>query len=269
MTATLDTSNRAPGYEDKPDHRVDFELTPRRVRVEFKGAMIADSLGAMIVLESGNIPVYYFPRKDVRLDLMSSTDQQSHCPFKGEASYRSVEVGGKIAKNAVWSYETPYQEFAPLKDYLAFSWREMDHWYEEDDEIFVHARNPYKRVDAIRSSRQVQIIVGGETVADSTNACFLFETGLPVRYYLPEADVRMDLLTSSETRSSCPYKGDAIYWSVNAGGSLHEDIVWGYPDPIPECPKIKNLMCFFNERIEDILVDGKSIPKVKTKWSSD
>ncbi|MDA0241194.1 MAG: DUF427 domain-containing protein, partial [Proteobacteria bacterium] len=205
----------------------------------------------------------------IRLDLTSPTDHHTHCPYKGEASYRNVEVGGKIAENGIWTYETPYREFAPLKDYIAFYWRKMDHWYEEDEEIFVHARNPYKRVDAIPSSRPVQIVVGGEIVAESKNACFLFETGLPVRYYLPPEDVKMDLLIPSETRSSCPYKGDAVYWSVKIGDDLHEDIVWGYPDPIPECPKIKGLMCFFNERIDDIIVDGKPIPKVKTKWSRD
>ncbi len=140
--------------------------------------------------------------------------------------------------------------------------------YEEEEEVFVHARDPYKRVDAIASSRHVEVSVGGVTVADSRRPILLFETMLPTRYYLPREDVRMDVLQSSDTKTRCPYKGIASYWSARVGDRLVLDIVWSYPDPIKENPKIKELMCFFNERV-DLTVDGELRPRPRTKWSTE
>jgi uncharacterized protein (DUF427 family) len=108
--------------------------------------------------------------------------------------------------------------------------------------------------------------VGGVLVAESRRPRLLFETGLPVRYYLPKLDVRLDLLVPSPTRTRCPYKGEAVYWSVQAGGELAEDIVWSYPAPIPEAPKIENLLAFYNEKT-DITVDGIVQERPATKWS--
>ena len=244
-----------------------MEISPRRVRVEFGGEVIADSLRTLLVRETKHVPVYYFPKPDVRMDLLSATGHATHCPFKGDASYWTIEAGGKTSENAVWGYEDPFVECAGLKDHVAFYWNRVDRWYEEDDEIFVHARDPYKRIDVVRSSRPVKVVLGGETVAESVNARFLFETGLPTRYYLPPGDVRTELLTPSDAASSCPYKGDAVYWTAAVGGRVFENIVWSYPEPIPEMPRIKGLMCFFNEKVDDILIDGVSIEKVETPWS--
>jgi uncharacterized protein (DUF427 family) len=144
----------------------------------------------------------------------------------------------------------------------------VDHWYEEDEEIFVHPRDPYKRVDAIASSRQVQVIVGGETIAETRRARFLFETRLPTRYYIPAEDVRIDLLVPSDKATACPYKGKARYWSVKVGDQVFPDLVWSYPDPIAECPKIKGLLAFFNEQVDEIRVDGVPVPRPLTKWST-
>ena len=140
-------------------------------------------------------------------------------------------------------------------------------WYEEDEEIFLHPRDPLKRIDTVASSREVSVIIGGETIAKSNGAYFLFETGLPTRYYLPQEDVRLDLLTPTATSTQCPYKGIAKYWSADIGGQTFEDIVWSYPDPVPECPKIKDLMCFYNENVDAILVDGEETEKPTNKWS--
>lgn len=244
-----------------------METSPRRVRVEFGGEVIADSLRTLLVRETKHVPVYYFPKPDVRMDLLSATGHATHCPFKGDASYWTIGAGGRTSENAVWGYEDPFVECARLEDHVAFYWNKVDRWYEEDDEIFVHARDPYKRVDVVRSSRPVKVILGGETVAESVNARFLFETGLPTRYYLPPGDVRRELLTPSDAASSCPYKGNAVYWTAAAGGRVFENIVWSYPEPIPEMPGIKGLMCFFNEKVDDILIDGVSIEKVETPWS--
>ena len=143
----------------------------------------------------------------------------------------------------------------------------MDAWYEEDEEVFVHVRDPYERIDVIDSSRPVAVVLGGETVAETRRARFLFETGLPTRYYIPRKDVRTELLEASTKQTRCPYRGIASYHNVRVGDSLYEDIVWTYPDPIPECPKIKDYLCFFTEKVDAILVEGEPVPNVKTPWS--
>lgn len=258
----------APGFAKHPSYHVDIEPCPRRVRVEFNGQVIADSTHVRVLLESNHVPVYYFPQDDVRQDLLVPSARTTFCPFKGEASYRSISVGDDEISDAVWCYETPFDEASPIKNYLAFYWNKIDHWYEEDEEIFVHPRDPHKRVDGIKSSRPVKVVLGGEIIAQSTAAVFLFETGMPTRYYLPIEDVHMEWLEKSETTSRCPYKGEAVYWSAQLGGKNYEDIVWSYPEPVAECPKIKNYLCFFNENVDDIFVDGVAVEKVETKWST-
>ncbi len=265
--AEIKTSGPGPGFAKNPDHYVRVEPSPRRVRAVIGGETIADSTRMSLLHEANHLPVYYFPLEDVRLDLMAKTDTSTHCPYKGDASYRSLTLGGRNVDDILWSYETPFDEVPELAGLAAFYWRKVDRWYEEDEEIFVHARDPYKRIDAIPSSRKVRVVLGGETVAQTTKAHFLFETRLPVRYYIPREDVRMDLLAPTDSATRCPYKGEAVYWSAAIGGRSHEDIVWSYPDPIPECPKIRDLMCFYNENVDAIFVDGVEVGKPKTKWS--
>lgn len=248
------------------DQRVEWEPSPRWVRVKFGGEIIADSKRVMMLRETGHRPVYYFPREDVRMDLLTATERTTHCPLKGDAAYWTVKVGDKVAENAVWSYPDPIPEQTGLKGYLAFYWHKMDAWYEEEEEVFVHPRNPYKRVDTLPSSRHIRVVIEGETIADTRRPHLLFETALPTRYYIPKEDVRMELLEPTETHTRCPYKGIASYWSVNVGGKVFEDIVWSYPDPIPECPKIKDLLCFFNEKV-DIYLDGELQERPPSPWS--
>jgi uncharacterized protein (DUF427 family) len=260
---------RESGFRSNPDYRVLFEPSPRRVRVAFNGVTIADSTNAHLLFETRHLPVYYFPLDNVRMDLLVPTAHRSFCPYKGTASYWTIRVGERISENAVWGYPDPYDEVASIRDFVAFYWDRVEHWYEEDEEIFVHPRDPYKRVDVVASSRPVKVILGGETIAETNRARFLFETRLPTRYYIPPEDVRMDLLVPSDTSTACPYKGRARYWSARIGGFLYPDIVWSYQEPIPECPKIKGLMCFFNERVDAILVDGKEVKRPLTKWSRE
>jgi uncharacterized protein (DUF427 family) len=262
-------NGRESGFKTNPDYKVMLEPSPRRVRVKFHGETIADSTNAHLLFETRHLPVYYFPRTDVRMDLLTATDHHTFCPYKGEASYWTIGVGNRVSENAVWGYPEPYDEVPQLSDFVAFYWDRVDHWYEEDEEIFVHARDPYKRVDVVSSSRHVQVILGGAIVADTRHARFLFETRLPTRYYIPADDVRMDLLVPTDKATACPYKGKARYWSAKIGDQVLEDIVWSYPDPIAECPKIKGLLCFFNEQVDDIKIDGVSMPRPITPWSKD
>jgi uncharacterized protein (DUF427 family) len=263
------TQAPAPGFEANPDYRIMFEKSPRRVRVAFNGETVADSTAAHLLFETRHLPIYYFPRADVRMELLRATEHHSYCPYKGTASYWSIAIGDRVSENAVWGYPAPFAEVAAIEDYVAFYWNRVDHWFEEDDEIFVHARDPYKRVDVVNSSRQIKVIVGGETVAETTRARFLYETRLPTRYYILPEDVRMDLLVPSEKVTACPYKGTARYYSVKIGDHVFADTVWSYPDPIAECPKIKGYLCFFSEHVDEILLDGVPIERPITPWSKD
>jgi len=241
----------------KPDHRVAFEKSPKRIRVVVADTTIADSFRPGLLFETGYRPVYYFPQQDVRMDLLERTEHRTPCPYKGDASYWAVKVGSRRIENAVWSYEQPLDEIAQIKGYLAFYWDKVDHWLEEDEEIFGHARDPYARVDVRPSSRAVQVIFNGEAVAQTRGAMFLFETGHPTRYYVPQEDVRMECLTRSDRSTVCPYKGTASYWSVQVGDRTAEDAVWGYLDPLPDCPRIAGYLCFYPEKMDRIEVEGE------------
>jgi uncharacterized protein (DUF427 family) len=144
----------------------------------------------------------------------------------------------------------------------------MDSWWEEDDEVFKHARDPYHRVDVLRSSRHVRVEIAGTVVAETDRPLLLVETGLPPRWYIPRGDVRFELLTPTPTRSTCPYKGVASYFTATIDGEAHDDVVWTYPAPWPECPKIEQAMCFFNEREAVTLsIDGEDVARPDTHWS--
>ena len=265
MTETLE-EKRMEIPDSFRAQRFRFEPSPRWVRAYFANVALADSKRVKLLHEPKYLPVYYFPVEDVRTDLLVPTDHRTHSPLKGEASYWTVQVGDRTAENAAWAYRNPPPDGPNIKDYMAFYWNAMDAWYEEDDEVFVHARDPYHRVDVLRSSRHVRVVVEGETVAETRRPSLLFETNLPARYYIPKQDVRQDLLEPSDKTTSCPYKGKASYWSVRVGDTIVKDLIWSYPFPIPECTKIEQLLCFFNERA-DIYVDGELQPKPRTPWS--
>jgi uncharacterized protein (DUF427 family) len=253
---------------DRPDlsQQIRVERWPRRVRAVIGDVVVADSTRVLLLLEKGHLPVYYFPADDVRTDVMEPTGKHTRCPYKGEASYWTVKAGDREVANAVWSYLDPLPERTDIKAYMAFYWDRVDSWWEEDDEVFVHPRDPYHRVDVLNSSRHVRVEVDGQTVAETRRPRLLFETYLPTRFYIPKLDVRMDLLEETDTVTSCPYKGQARYWKLRAPGGTTKDIAWSYPFPIPECPKIENLVAFFNERA-DIYVDGELQPRPKSPWS--
>jgi uncharacterized protein (DUF427 family) len=243
-----------------------FEDSPRRIRGVLAGQTVVDSARAKLLHEHGHLPLYYFPREDVRMDLLEPTDHHTRCPWKGEASYWSVRVGDTVAENAAWGYPDPLDDAPPLGDYVAFYWGRLDTWYEEDEEAIVHARDPYHRVDPIRSSRHVVIRLDGELLAESTRPVALFETGLPTRWYLPADDVREGILEASDKRTGCAYKGFASYWSVRVGDALEEDLVWTYREPRRGMEDIKDLVCFFNERV-DVEIDGVLEERPETQWS--
>jgi uncharacterized protein (DUF427 family) len=246
---------------------VRIERSPRWIRAFFGGKPIADSKNVLLVFEPRRLPVYYFPLTDVRMEVLRPTDYSvSASGASSERKRWTLEADGRSVPNAAWSFPEPDAAHKPLKDHIAFFWDKLDAWFEEDQEVFVHPRDPYKRVDVMASSRHVKIVLEREVIAETHRPHLLFETGLPTRYYIPQMDVRLEMLEKSDTSTQCPYKGRAVYWSIRAGGTLHADLVWSYPFPIPECPKIAQLMAFYNEKL-DIYVDGELQTRPQTMWS--
>ncbi len=243
-----------------------FEPSPKWVRVMLGGQIIADSRSACLLFPGGP-PCYYFPKEDVRLDLLEPTSHTEHSADLGEAAYWTVKVGETIAENAAWTYPEPVSDTFDLSGYIAFVWNKMDTWFEENEPVYTHPHDPYKRIDILQSTRQVVVVVGGETVAESRNPVLLFETGLPTRYYLPRLDVRLHLFIASDKVTSCAYKGKAEYYSVRVGDKIIPDIAWYYTYPTVEAAKIAGMVCFFNERVDGLYVDGVEQPKPKTAWS--
>lgn len=242
--------------------RVKVETSHRRVRVMLGGEYVADSIRPLLVWEVPYYPTYYFPEADVNMESFVDSGETKNSPSRGVATLYQVKAGGK--EGSAYGYAEPKIE--ELTGHSAFKWNSMDHWFEEDEEVYTHARDPYTRIDILPSSRRVRVELDGVTIADTTNASFLFETNLPTRYYLPKTDVRMELLTPTDLATECPYKGTARYWSVNIDGTEHENIVWGYDTPLPESQKVAGLVAFYNEKL-DIYVDEVLEEKPKTKSS--
>ncbi len=224
-----------------------WEPTDRWVRVIFNGVAVADSRRARLMIESPRELDYYFPLEDVQQELLLPSDHTETSGYRGVKRFWHLRVGDQTAENAVWSYD-PRDKRPDFTGYVAFKWRMMEHWYEEEEEVFLHPRNPYHRVDMIPSSRRVEVRVDGVLVASTTRPLLVFETGLPTRYYLPPEDVQAAYLTPSATHSYCPYKGRASYHHLVVNGERFEDAIWYYPDPIPESPRLRGKIAFWPEK---------------------
>jgi len=253
--------------QDLP-HTHEMVLCAKRVRAQIGTEIIADTTRAMLLRCIGSTPVYYFPKSDVRLDLLELNGLRLTVPGLGEALHGSLLADNKRTENAVWCYQTAEPGFKEIEGYIAFQWDAVDHWMEEDEEIFVHPRDPYVRIDILSSHREVRVAIGSETVARTSRAQFLYETNLPVRYYIPKADVNCELLSASKKTSACPYKGTATYWSIKIGPDEWTDIIWSYAEPLPECIRIKDYLCFYNELVDAIYLDGEIVekPAMRSNW---
>ena len=234
------------------------EPSHKRVRVFFAGRCIVDSDDALYVWEGPHYPQYYLPITDVAEGVLEPTATTTHSPSRGTASHFTIRAGNREAVDAAWSYDD-----GPLEDLrgrIRLDWDAMDAWFEEDEEVIVHPRDPATRVQILRSSRHVVVAVDGLVIADSHRPTLLYETGLPRRTYIPKLDVRMDLLIATPKGSRCPYKGTATYWSVQTGSQLHADLAWSYPSPLRESAPITGLLAFYDERV-DLTVDGSHQPQ--------
>ena len=239
------------------------ERGAKRVRAFLAGIAVADTIRPLLVWEVPYYPTYYFPAEDVRDDLLH-VDGGGEGP-NGDGELLTVRVGEREAPAVAVRFDETASN-KRLRGTVRLQWSAMDAWFEEDEEVFTHARDPHSRIDILASSRHVRVEVAGEAVAESTSPRLLFETGLPARYYLPKPHVRLDLLEPSERVTHCPYKGRAETFSVRAGGRLHPDLAWSYPAPLPESQKIAGLIAFYNERV-DLFVDGELEERPDTPFS--
>ena len=256
----------APGFASHPGYAVKIHQSPKRVRTAASGIVIADSSNVRLLRESFHTPVYYFPRNDVRIDeFLTPNDHATHCPFKSDARYWDMTVGERVIENAVWSYEDPWDECAPIKDMMAFYWNKMDVWFEDDEQVHVHPRDPMIRLDILTNRVPLKVVHGGEVLAEASEYLVLYETGLIPRYYIRRDDVAMDKLQPSATKTQCPYKGTAEYFS--APGDDGADLIWCYGDPLPEALRIKDYLCFFQERVDRLERGGEILPRPKNRWA--
>ncbi|MDJ0393277.1 DUF427 domain-containing protein [Rhodococcus sp. G-MC3] len=229
------------------------EPNPRRIRAYFGGEVIVDTTESVYLFEQDHLPAYYIPWTDVRQDFLRESDTTTVCPRKGTATYHTIDAGGKSSVDALWTYPQALADALDLSEYVSFYWDRVDAWFEEDEQVFVHPRDPYVRVDVLPTSRHVQVYLGDVLVAETRSAKLLFETGLPPRYYIPRIDVMNSLFTESATTTACPYKGTASYVSVLSGP---QDIAWFYPQTMVAASGIENHLSFYSARGARIVVDG-------------
>jgi uncharacterized protein (DUF427 family) len=240
------------------------EPVPRRLRVVFGGQTIVDTTRAKYVWEVPTYPAYYLARSDFAGGVLVD-DGKSHPSHRGTVRSFTVRAGGRTAAGAARVLtESADPQLAGM---VRLDWGAMDAWFEEDEQVFVHPRDPYTRVDALRSTRHVRVELDGMALADSTSPVLVFETGLPTRYYLNRTDVDFTHLTPTQTVTACPYKGTTGgYWTATIGDHAYPDVAWTYTFPSRDLLPIAGLIAFYNERV-DLVVDGELLVRPKTHFS--
>ena len=239
------------------------EPVPRRIRAFLGSEKVLDTNRALYVWEWPNYPQYYIPLADVRQDLLEP-EGYTQQTGRGAVELRGLRVGDLHRPRAARVLaESP---IGGLSGTVRFDWAALDAWYEEDEQVFVHPRSPYTRVDALRSNRPVRVELDGVVLADAGSTVMVFETGLPTRYYLSRTDVDFAHLIATGTMTACPYKGTTSgYWSVRAGDTTHADLAWSYDFPTRQLLPIAGLIAFYNEKV-DITLDGQRLDRPQTHF---
>lgn len=227
----------------------------RRTRAVIAGETLLDSQGGVIFYETDAFPALYFPLDDLRQDLLDPSPRESSVAEPGRWD---VVVGDRRVAKAVTASPRDDRGGELLPGMVMIDFGAMDRWFEEDDPVYAHFRDPYHRVDIRAATRHIIVRYGDVTVAESDRPKLLFETGVPVRYYIPFADVRIDLLEKSETVSECPYKGDGQHWHLRSNGDSVEDVAWSLPHPLPEGIAAAEHVCFYSDKVT-VEVDGERI----------
>jgi uncharacterized protein (DUF427 family) len=254
-------------FDFAPPERVLFieDVWPR-IRGVASGETVVDSASARMVHETGRLPVYHFPLGEVRMDLLSLSGERSESA-RGTLAWHELRVGSRVVPRAAWTYDPPAASAPWLDGLVAFKWDALDAWFAEAEELFGHPRDPYSRIDVCRTTRHVRVLLDGVELASSRQARVLYEAALPPRWYLPASDVRTELLRPSSSLTRCAYKGVASYWDVCLpSGEVARDLVWSYPDPQHDALPVRDMLCFFGEKV-DIELDGVVEGRPVTQWS--
>jgi uncharacterized protein (DUF427 family) len=256
-------SNLPPqDYPQMAAGRGRVEPAPRRVRGYLGTDLVFDTTAARYVWEVPNYPQYYIPLSDVEQKFLRDEDHPQKVQF-GPSRTFSLVGAGQTHESAVRVFEPGD---GPVAGLVKFEWKWLT-WFEEDEPVYGHPRNPYARVDALRSHRHVTVEHDGLTLADTHSPILLFETGLPTRYYIDQTDITFGHLEPSDTQTLCPYKGvTSQYWSVRVGDQLHPDLAWTYHYPLPAVAPIAGTVAFYNEKV-DITVDGVRLERPQSPFS--
>jgi uncharacterized protein (DUF427 family) len=249
-----------------PDPLLYFERYPLRVRAVLAGEVVADSRETKLLHSSGALPVFWFPVGDISHDCLTRGERTEVRPGIGEIVFHDLSAGGRTAHECVRESLVPADGAEFLHGHAFLDWDAIDEWFTEDLQIHGHPKDPYTRIDIVPTTRHVKVSLDGVTLAESRRTKLLQETSLPARFYFPPEDVRTELLVPSSQRSRCAYKGSAAYWSVRVGDHVVEDLVWTYADPEPEAAPVRDLLCFFSERV-DVELDGEPQERPRTQWA--
>lgn len=222
-----------------------LEPSSRRIRGQAGSEIVVDSRHARLLYEHGRLPIYLFPRDEVRTELLEPSERRTDSSNKGLARWWDLRLGERLVELAAWEYPAAPADAPPLDGLIAFRWDALDAWFEEDEPAIVHARDPYHRVDVLETSRRVRVSLDGELLAETDRGKVIFETSLPPRWYFPREYVRVELVPST-TRTGCAYKGFASYFSIGLDDRLEQDLAWTYDRPRREVAPIAGMLSFFN-----------------------
>ena len=250
----MDPQQDFPAMADVRDR---IEPVPRRLRGVLGGVTVFDTVRAVYAWDTVKYPHYLVPRADVVPGVLVDEGREQKVR-RGPVRVHGVQVGDSTVASVARVYD---KGSGLVEGLVRFDWDALD-WFEEDEQVFVHPRNPYTRVDALRSGRHVRVELDGQVLAESTSPVLVFETGLPTRYYLDRSSVELARLRRTDTRSACPYKGETSdYWTAEVPGRVEVDIAWSYRQPFAALAPIAGLVAFYNDRV-DITVDGARLPQV-------
>ncbi len=250
-------------YPEMAAARGRVEPAPRRVRGFLGHELVFDTTSARYVWEVPYYPQYYVPMADVRTEFLRDENHSQKVQF-GPSRLHSLVGAGHAYKSAARVFDA--DGGGPVAGTVRFEWDRL-RWFEEDEPIYGHPRNPYSRVDALRSHRHIRVELDGVALADTHAPVLLFETGLPTRFYIDPTDVAFEHLEASSTQTLCPYKGvTSGYWSVRLDDTVHPDLAWTYHYPLPAVAPIAGMVAFYNEKL-DIIVDGVALARPQTQFS--